>query len=151
MKVWYGPIGLGLGQGHGETACAPLYYTCATRYLINTLYTHNTESYISTPNSETWSHHVPVIAWPSLKVVNYEGTHSLSSGGLSGNLVWYTCVVSNTSSENETKEWQDQTVDRSNCTLCMWQQLLNCWTSLWCSQVGETQSSTHGVREWQIW
>ena len=58
----------------------------------------------------------PVIAWPSLKETNYGSTHSLSSGGLSSNLVWYTCVDSNKSSENRIYEWHEQTDDRSNCT-----------------------------------
>ena len=55
MKVWYGPYGLGLGQGHGETVymCTTvLYMYLKVTIYINTLYTHNTESCISTLTSE---------------------------------------------------------------------------------------------------
>ena len=69
-KVWYGPIGLGLGQtGHGETACMCTTVLCIHK--VSTLYVyihiyHITESCISTYTDWWSSHHVPVIAWPSL-------------------------------------------------------------------------------------
>ena len=41
-KVCYGPFGLGLGQGHGEMICAPLYYIYMyTKLTISVHYIHN--------------------------------------------------------------------------------------------------------------
>ena len=44
-KVWYGPFGLGLGQGHGESVCVPLYYVHKVNTLckyIHTVYVYTT-------------------------------------------------------------------------------------------------------------